>query len=594
MADLPDAQTLLAARGSPLLALLRFRLKAVRNRLAGVRGDSSLKVAVVGLLGSAFWLGLFFLFIHAFDFLNANAFSFRVTLIRHILSLFFVALLFMLIFSNAVISFQNLFRSQETAFLFSLPLRHDTIFLYKLIESLIFSSWAVFAAGIPLLLAFGIKSQAPWHFYPLVLVFMTPFVLLPAAIGALAGLILTAVVPKHGGKVLAIIALILLGMGAYVAISILNLHSGQTAYNTEMQSAVSSVLSRLGFTQHFMTPNYWITEALLGISEGRPDSLLTGAWLFAALATTSVFFLALGWFLSGAIYVGAYSGASAGDHFRRVTGRTLIERLFKPLSRRHPQIMLLVIKDIKTFLRDPAQWSQVLIFFGILTLYIGNLRNFSYPLHDPFYKNLISFLNLGATCMTLATTTSRFVFPLISLEGRRFWILGLMPLRRRNIMLAKFYFALLGSLLLTTSLILLSNHILSDGENWSVSSDDRFVLGVQLLTGVLISIGLSGLSVGMGAIFPSFAERNPSKIVSGFGGTLTLILAIGLVAFSIIGEGLVCHRYLVPQLKVEGLPAEASSESLAYVVMGGVAALNLLAACIPMKFGIRALENVEF
>src|SRR6185369_11869071 len=106
------------------------------------------------------------------------------------------------------------------------------------------------------------------------------------------------------------------------------------------------------------------------------------------------------------------------------------------------------IKDIKSFMRDPAQWSQVLIFFGILTLYIGNLRNFSYPLDQPFYQNLIASLNLGATSMTLATMTSRFIFPLISLEGRRFWILGLLPIERRQIMISKFLFAASGSLLL--------------------------------------------------------------------------------------------------------------------------------------------------
>jgi ABC-2 type transport system permease protein len=593
MAEALDPRTMLATRKNPLLSLLRCRTRAVINRVKGIHRESLLKVSVVTVLGSAFWLGLFFLFMYAFDFLNANAFSFRVTLIRHILSLFFVALLFMLVFSNAVISFQNLFRSSETAFLFSLPISHDTIFLYKLIESLIFSSWAVFAAGMPLLLAYGIKSEAPWYFYPLVLVFMVPFVILPAAIGALMGLLLTAVVPKHGGKVLTILAMILVGLGTYIGIAILNAQSSQTSYNTEMQAAVASVLSRLGFTQHYMTPNFWITEALLGISEGRPDALLAGSYFFAALATTAMFFLALGWFLSGSIYISAYSGASAGEQFKRIRGRTFIERVTAPLAARHPEIMLLVIKDIKTFLRDPAQWSQVLIFFGILTLYIGNLRNFSYPLEQPFYKNLISFLNLGATCMTLATMTSRFVFPLISLEGRRFWILGLVPLSRRNIMLAKFYFALLGSLLLTTSLILLSNYILSDGDGNS-GTQDAFVLRVQLATGVLISIGLSGLSVGMGAIFPSFSERNPSKIVSGFGGTLTLILAIGLVVFSIIGEGVVCHRYLVPQLTPEGVIKEAQSQATVYVVMGGVALLNLLCAYIPMKAGIRALEEVEF
>jgi ABC-2 type transport system permease protein len=568
---------------SALWLLLRYRFLAVRNQLAHIRNESYLKIGVVAGLGLLFWFGLFVLFLYAFDLLSVNAGPFRPTLVRHILGLFFLAVLLMLAFSNAVISFSNLFRSPEAAFLFSLPIRRDTVFLYKLLESLLFSSWAVFAAGLPLLLAYGIRFEADWYFYPMVLLFMIPFVLLPAAVGALIALLLTAGLPRHGGKGLVILALLLLGFGVYVAASIL---SGQSAtYVFGMDSSVGMILSKLGFTQHFMTPNFWITEGLVGIGEGRGDAFISGAYFLAGLSTSAAFFLALGWFLAGALYSAAYSASSAGEERRRMADRARLERGVQAVFRSQPHIAVLVIKDIKTFLRDPAQWSQVVIFFGILALYIGNLQNFSYPVDDPFYKNLISFLNLGATCMTLATMTSRFIFPQISLEGCRFWILGLLPLARRDIMLSKFYFSVGGSLVLTTSLVLLSNYILASS---------GFVLLIQLTTGVLISIGLSGLSVGMGALFPSFGERNPSRIVSGFGGTLTLILSIALVLFTIVSEGLACHWCLVPQLAHAAAGPEYSLSPVIAAVVLAMAAANAAAAYIPMKLGLRALEKVEF
>jgi ABC-2 type transport system permease protein len=250
-----------------------------------------------------------------------------------------------------------------------------------------------------------------------------------------------------------------------------------------------------------------------------------------------------------------------------------------------PQVIILLVKDIKSFLRDPSQWSQVLIFFGILVLYIGNLRNFNYPLERAFYQNLISFLNLGATCMTLATLTSRFIFPQISLEGTRFWVLGLVPIKRRDIVISKFLFSLAGSLLLTLSLVFLSNYILRGNSQ---------VFNIQLFTAVMISIGLSGLTVGMGALFPSFHERNPSKIVSGFGGTLTLILSISLVVLSILGEAIVCHR-AIGSVRPEDMGSmDFEMTSSVYMILAGVAVLNLLAAYVPMSFGIRALEKCEF
>ncbi len=171
-----------------------------------------------------------------------------------------------------------------------------------------------------------------------------------------------------------------------------------------------------------------------------------------------------------------------------------------PFHRRWPAVTALVVKDVKTFTRDPAQWAQALIFFGLLAIYIANLRNFQYPLDDPFYQNLICSLNLGATCLTLATMVSRFVFPMISLEGRRFWVLGLAPLERKRILWSKFYFSLVGSMLLTQPLVLLSNLILKT---------PFFLYRVQAVTATLICIGLTGLAVGMGAIFPSLRESSP-------------------------------------------------------------------------------------
>jgi ABC-2 type transport system permease protein len=569
---------------STLWLIFRYRIRGLWNTATNLRSESLLKVFVVGGLGIVFWAGLFLIFLQFFDFINAHAAFFRPVLTRHILGLFFVALIFMLIFSNAVISFHSLFRAPETNFLFALPMRHDTIFMAKLLESMIFSSWAVFAAGIPLLFAFGIKAQVEWFFYPIVLVFLVPFVMLPAAIGSTLGLLITAVVPRHGGKVLVTLALLLIIPSVYLVATLLNLQASKTAYGLEMQATFGSVLGRLGFTQHFMMPNYWITEALLGISENKPDAFQRASVFYFAICASALFALSLGWFISGWLYEGAFSIATSGESRKRKVRSNWLTRATSYLQQRNPDIMILLIKDIKTFFRDASQWSQVLVFFGILTLYIGNLQKFSYPLKEPFYLNLISFLNLGATCMTLATMTSRFIFPLISLEGRRFWVLGLVPLQRRSIMMAKFYFALCGSLMLTTALILLSNYILDS--SW-------FVLGMQLFTGVLISFSLSGLCVGMGALFPSFGERNPSKIVSGFGGTLTLILSISLVITSTMGEGLVCHYCLVPTYTGD-TTASTYWNGPMLAVMLGICALNITAAYLPMRLGIRALEQVEF
>ena len=45
---------------------------------------------------------------------------------------------------------------------------------------------------------------------------------------------------------------------------------------------------------------------------------------------------------------------------------------------------------------------------------------------------------------------------------------------------------------------------------------------------------LNALATGLGALYPNFRETNPSKIVSGFGGTLTLILSFGYILGGVV------------------------------------------------------------
>jgi len=102
-----------------------------------------------------------------------------------------------------------------------------------------------------------------------------------------------------------------------------------------------------------------------------------------------------------------------------------------------------------------------MIFFGLLGVYFVNLRNIPYlNISERFWQSLISFLNLTSTTLTLATFTTRFVYPQLSLEGRRFWIMGVIPIKREVILYSKFIFSFLGSVVVSETLIIISNWML--------------------------------------------------------------------------------------------------------------------------------------
>ena len=90
----------------------------------------------------------------------------------------------LLLLSNLVISYTNLFRNRETAFLLSLPVSTQTIFRWKFIESTLLASWAFLFLIAPLLAAFGLVRGVPWHFYFVTIFLIGLFIMLPGVIGA--------------------------------------------------------------------------------------------------------------------------------------------------------------------------------------------------------------------------------------------------------------------------------------------------------------------------------------------------------------------------------------------------------------------------
>src|SRR5262249_1567893 len=161
---------------------------------------------------------------------------------------------------------------------------------------------------------------------------------------------------------------------------------------------------------------------------------------------------------------------------------------------------------------------------GLMLLYFANIRRFVENLSEP-YQNSISFLNLCAIALLLCTYTGRFVYPMLSLEGSKFWILGLLPLRRERLLWGKFAFSMSGGVLIAEFLVLMSDLMLLMPLS---------VVLLHTLVVVVLAAGLSGLSVGLGACMANFRETDPSKIAAGFGGTLNLVAGL-LVLLLVLG-----------------------------------------------------------
>lgn len=553
--------------------LLRLRTTILKNYLGKLRTESKLKTVVISFFALGFWLLMFGMFWDVFTFLDRFE-GIKVILLDYLFSFFFLALLVMMTISNGIIAYASLFRSRETAYLMVLPMRPGYVFAYKSLESLLFSSWGLLTMVVPMIVAYGITTKVSLVFYPASLIFSLVFVLLPTAWGAIGALLLTTYFPRKRRNVLILLGAITL----VLCFSLAQVIVRETQHGRISESTVKSVLDRIRFCQHWLLPSRWVSDGIMSASRGDFD---VSAFQFLLLIANVLFSCMVACVLGRRMFAGTWARAQSKGGQRRYSPDNWTERVLRGVLFFLPRHMrLLVLKDLKTFRRDPTQWSQCLLFFGLLALYVVNLPRFRYSLGNEYYRNLISFTNLAATCMILSTFTSRFIFPQLSLEGQRFWILGLLPMKKRTIIWGKFFFSAAGSLVISGPLIIASDVIMR--LPW-------WMILVHFFAIVVSCCGLSGLAVGLGALYPNLEAENPSKVVSSFGGTLNLILSIGYVAIIVTLVAMATYA-----LSVQSALARREFTTILSVTIAGEFLCGFLVTGIPMLAGLRAFRRMEF
>jgi ABC-2 type transport system permease protein len=483
----------------------------------------------------------------------------------------------MRLFSCGLILYSSLFASAETAFLLGTPALADQVFAYKFQGAVAFSSWAFVLLGGPVFLAYGLIFDVPWLFYALLPLFVLGFVLLPGSLGALLCLLIVNFLPRQRKQAAVVLLLVLLAAAGGWAARVV------ASWRSELvdREIVQQFVNQIQFAQGPTVPSHWMTQGLQAAARSDPAE---AGYRLALVWSNGLFLYLLAAVAARRLYRRGYDRLAAGGLLRRRYGGAAVDRVVTAfLCFLDTQTRLLIVKDFRTFRRDPAQCAQVLIFTGLLTLYFANTRRFFQEEVARSYQNGISLLNLASTALLLCAYTSRFIYPLLSLEGRKFWILGLLPLRRERLLWGKFAFSATGALLIAEFLVLLSD--LSLGM-------PRRVLALHALTVGVLAIGLSGLSVGLGAWLPNFRETDPSKIAVGFGGTLNLVASL---LFLVLVLGLMAAPWHI----VAALGREADLSDIAidgWLTAGLLAGIGLGAAAVavPLHVGGRTLRRMEF
>ncbi len=469
------------------------------------------------------------------------------------------------------------------------PARPERIFNHLFQEAAWFSSWGFLLLGSPMLVASGVVAHAPWHYYALLLPFTIAFVTIPVAIGGIVCMLVVDRLGRHRrAAVRAAAALLILGV-VWFAWSVI------TDAKSDLMTPrwFQELSGRLQGMENRLLPSWWLSlgllEAMRRPAFAAPDyqPWSQSVMFLTLLVSNALFFHFLATWLAARVYRASYCRLHAQRPARRKIGNSVVDALLLGRGLRPPSpVRLLLVKELRLFRRDPVQLSQFLIFFGLLTVYFLNIRRFNY---NPGYSAMIGFLNLAVVGLILSTFTTRFIFPMVSLEGRRFWILGMLPVRRSTILLTKFGFAAASSLIPCCSLMLLSDVLLD------ISGD---ILLVHQISCAALCVGLSAIAVGLGAKMPEMREHSPSKIAAGFGGTLNLVLsAIYIVAITVLTAAPYHCRLIVRQSAPTVMGGRwtvllGSPWVIAAGIVGTVL-LAVLATVWPLRVGIRAFQQMD-
>lgn len=542
--------------------------------MAKGRNEAAGRIALLVIIGSAFWLGAFLVFHRVLKYLGTTP-EIGGLLAGRILSMLLLAFASILLLSNLVTSLSTFFLAKDLDMLVSAPVDWGRLYIAKVFETLVHSSWMVALILVPILTAYGVVYQGGWLFPVAAIGALVPFFLMPTIVGSAITLALVNVFPARRAR--DFLTLIAIGAAGAVVLALRFMRPEQLSRPEGFRSLVDFVAD-LQTPSHPLMPSEWVTNAIMNWLERVADPLpLILLW------STAGSFIVLGAALHGRLYAGAFSKAQegvekhgAGRLWQRWVGGALG---FLPVTRRE-----FIMKDLRVFFRDTTQWSQLILLAVLLVVYVFNIQ--ALPLYTgekvPYLLiTLVVFLNQGLAGFVLAAIAARFIFPSVSLKGRQLWLLKSSPLDLRAMLWSKYWVGTAPLLVVALTITVVTNEILRASP---------FMMFLSVLTIACFTMAAGSLALSLGVLFPQFETENAAQIPTSFGGLVFMMSAILLLAGIIIVEARPVAAHL--QAYQNGTPTDGFNREL-WVAMAKVFLLCAAATVIPLRQSLKRLEALE-
>jgi len=551
----------------------KWRTALQRIREERSRGGSGKLLLLVGV-GTLFWLAVFrVLYVILRYFRGVEELG--PLLAGKLLGLVLLSFISILVLSNVITALSSFFLAKDLDLLVSAPVDWLRIYLAKLGETLLHSSWMVALMAVPILTAYGVIYHGGPLFAPFAVLTLFPMLVVPAVAGSAVTLVLVNVFPARRTRDL--LSIVALGAAGGLILLLRVIRPERLASPEGFRNLLDFIAVLRTPTSPFL-PSEWATKAIMTFLRGDADPLpLLLLWTTAAALVTIGAMLHRALFASG--FTKAQEGAERfvrGEWWRWTVG-TLLG--FLPVAKRE-----FVLKDVKLFFRDTTQWSQLILLAVLVVVYLFNIK--ALPLHRGeqvgfFYVTLVSFLNLGLAGFVLAAIAARFIFPAVSLEGRHMWLLRSSPLELKTLLWSKYWVGTVPLLVLALLLTGLTNVLLQVR---------AFMMVVGMLTIGGLTFAIAALALGFGALYPQFETENAAQIPTSFGGLVYMMATIALLGAVLRALWTAVYAYV--RAVYEGQPVVVDAWMISWFAVA--AALCAAATVLPLWVGLRRMERFEF
>ncbi|MFA7420727.1 MAG: hypothetical protein WCZ90_13665 [Melioribacteraceae bacterium] len=505
-----------------LLHILKYKF------LAFIRLDSKVTaVSLIKSIGSAIIYISFGIGSFLFSKALINFLIVEVTVGQFLLHEFISMILFIFFMSinvgNIIVSYSTLYKSAEVNYLLSKPIEPANIFTIKFLDNFLYSSSTLLMILFALLLGYAFYFHLTFYQFFILILNFIPFMISAGSLGVMLLLLVILLANKFGVK--RIIYTIAAGYVSVIffffrinsprrLVHLILSHYPFINRDLYLDNLIPSVIKVL--------PNNWLSQTAYWTLHGDVSKVIFYTILQTALAVV-LFSLAysLGkkyyfrtWLLNHKLTAEFSSKRKrVSSFFKSSNGNGLTS-----------QINSILRKDLLVFLREPSQVIHSLVLLFLMLIFVVSVAGIKFVGLGNFYLQTMIYLAIFIFNLLLITTLSlRFIFPLISLEGEAFWKMKSAPVTITKYIRSKLSASAVIVLIISMILSLFSN----------IKFGIVLITFSQIVT-LIAAVTIVSINFGMGGLFANFKEKNPIRVSSSQGASLTFLISILYMLFLVV------------------------------------------------------------